>query len=62
MHILTKDKDFKDIQELRGFPPKIIWLRIGNCSTQEFIELINKNFAEIKSFLINKNIKILEIN
>jgi len=30
--IVTKDSDFNDVSVLRGFPPKVIWLRLGNCS------------------------------
>jgi hypothetical protein len=28
--IVTKDSDFNDISMVKGFPPHIIWLRIGN--------------------------------
>jgi len=28
--IITKDGDFSDICTLRGFPPKIIWIRRGS--------------------------------
>jgi len=31
--IVTFDSDFIDLSNLNGFPPKIIWLRIGNTST-----------------------------
>jgi predicted nuclease of predicted toxin-antitoxin system len=31
--IVTKDADFSDFSVLRGFPPKVIWIRIGNCTT-----------------------------
>ena len=31
--IVTKDADFSDLSLLRGFPPKIIWIRRGNCKT-----------------------------
>ncbi len=30
--IVTKDSDFNDISMIKGFPPHIIWLRIGNSS------------------------------
>ncbi len=32
--IVTFDSDFYDLSLLRGHPPKIIWLRIGNATTQ----------------------------
>jgi predicted nuclease of predicted toxin-antitoxin system len=31
--IVTQDADFNDLNLLRGFPPKIIWIRIGNLKT-----------------------------
>jgi len=36
--IVTKDADFSDLCVLRGFPPKILWIRRGNCSTGEALE------------------------
>ena len=34
LNILTKDADFNDIQQLQGFPPKIVWIRSGSVSTK----------------------------
>lgn len=31
--LVTRDVDFSELSLLRGFPPKIIWIRRGNCST-----------------------------
>ena len=31
--IVTKDMDFNELSILLGFPPKVVWLRIGNCET-----------------------------
>jgi predicted nuclease of predicted toxin-antitoxin system len=31
--IVSKDSDFSERSTLRGSPPKVIWLRIGNCTT-----------------------------
>jgi len=33
--IVTKDADFSELGVVQGFPPKIIWIRRGNCPTQE---------------------------
>ena len=38
--ILTFDEDFSELQNLNGFPPKIIWLRIGNAPTHEIAALL----------------------
>lgn len=32
--IVTQDADFYEITLLKGLPPKILWLRCGNTSTQ----------------------------
>lgn len=33
--IVSKDVDFSDLSAIRGFPPKLIWLRLGNCTTRQ---------------------------
>ena len=38
--IVTKDKDFADIVTARGGGPKILWLVLGNASTDEIAESI----------------------
>ena len=41
--IVTEDVDFSELGLLRGFPPKVIWIRRGNCSTQEIEQLLREN-------------------
>ena len=45
--LVSKDADFVEISTLRGFPPKVLWLRIGNCVTRDIAELIRSNHAAI---------------
>ena len=33
--IVTKDADFADIGQVHGSLPKIVWLRLGNCTTEQ---------------------------
>jgi predicted nuclease of predicted toxin-antitoxin system len=33
--IVSKDADFSDLSTVHGFPPKVVWLRLGNCTTDE---------------------------
>jgi predicted nuclease of predicted toxin-antitoxin system len=40
--IVTKDADFSDLCVLFGFPPKIIWIRRGNCSITALEELLRE--------------------
>lgn len=46
--ILTFDSDFIDISVLNGFPPKIIWLRIGNSTTENIIRVLRSNESNNK--------------
>ncbi len=31
--MVSKDADFSELSLLHGHPPKLIWLRLGNCTT-----------------------------
>jgi predicted nuclease of predicted toxin-antitoxin system len=46
--IVTKDADFSEFGIIKGFPPKIIWIRRGNCSTQDIENILRDNFATIR--------------
>jgi predicted nuclease of predicted toxin-antitoxin system len=59
--IITKDSDFNELVFLHGFPPKIIWLRLGNCSTREIEEALRKNADLIQQFLADSESGVLEL-
>jgi predicted nuclease of predicted toxin-antitoxin system len=48
--IVTKDADFSDMVTLRGAPPKVIWIRRGNCSTMEIEQLLKDHIKDIMNF------------
>ncbi len=63
--IVTFDSDFYDLSLVKGTPPKIIWLRTGNITTNSIEELIRSNQLLIEEFLANpdyKEISCLEID
>jgi len=33
-----------------GYPPKVVWVRLGNCSTSDVAHLLRKHFAAIEGF------------
>lgn len=59
--IVTKDADFNDVATLRGAPPKIIWLRVGNCTTTEVEQLIRTHAPLITQFIADPTSAILEL-
>lgn len=59
--IVTKDSDFNDMSTLRGAPPKIIWIRIGNCTTATIEQILRTHYAAIEHFVTHSTEHILEI-
>jgi predicted nuclease of predicted toxin-antitoxin system len=48
--IASKDWDFHQLSLLRGFPPKVLCIDTGNCSTQEIINLLRDKHSDIQTF------------
>jgi predicted nuclease of predicted toxin-antitoxin system len=48
--IVTKDGDFRQRSFLLGPPPKVIWIGLGNCSTNQIAELLRRQTREIEAF------------
>jgi predicted nuclease of predicted toxin-antitoxin system len=59
--IVTKDSDFNELLMLKGFPPKVIWIRLGNCSTKIIESLLRNNHETILSFSQDPNVGILSL-
>ena len=60
--IITFDADFIELSTLKGFPPKIIWLRFGKSSNLKIAnKLIAKEF-EIREFISSTEAGFLEID
>jgi predicted nuclease of predicted toxin-antitoxin system len=58
--IVTKDNDFIDLLELKGFPPKIVLLKTGNNSSKALTKLLI-NIKPMIEDLENNNYGLLEI-
>ena len=52
--VVTKDADFSDLCMLLGSPPKVIWIRRGNCKTSTIEMILRHHYADIES--LNKDI------
>ena len=51
--IVSKDSDFQQRSLLDGHPPKFVWLRIGNCTRQQLIQLVTTHAEENQIFNSN---------
>jgi predicted nuclease of predicted toxin-antitoxin system len=49
--IVSKDSDFQERGVLHGQPPKFIWLRAPNCSSQEIENLLRTALPIIQRFI-----------
>ncbi|AFY61840.1 DUF5615 family PIN-like protein [Synechococcus sp. PCC 6312] len=47
--IVTRDSDYNELLTLRGFPPKVIWIRRGNCSTTAIETMLRSHLADIQA-------------
>ena len=47
--IVTKDADFSDLSLLLGFPPKVIWIRRGNCSTSTIETILRQHYHDVET-------------
>ena len=48
--IVTKDADFSEISLRLGSPPKVIWLRRGNCNVDETVAMLLDSVGAVHSF------------
>ncbi len=59
--IVTKDADFSDMSLLRGFPPKIIWIRRGNCKTGDIEAILRSHYDDIEQLNRSEVIGVLTV-
>ena len=48
--LLTKDEDFQQLSATRGHPPKVLWVRLGNCTTEDVVNMLVGNRELIDHF------------
>jgi predicted nuclease of predicted toxin-antitoxin system len=57
--IVSKDADMHDLSLVFGNPPKVVWLRLGNCSTRQVEKLLRLDFEVIKMFYADDSVSLL---
>ena len=59
--IMTKDADFNLLLHYHGFPPKVIWLRLGNVRTRQVQEVFEAKREAIIQFIQSPDKGLLEV-
>jgi predicted nuclease of predicted toxin-antitoxin system len=59
--LVSRDSDYNELLILRGFPPKVIWIRRGNCSTAEIEAMLRENIDSINQLSNDEFLGILAL-
>jgi len=59
--LVTKDEDFHRLSVLHGAPPKIVWLRVGNCTTVDIAQLLRNRVDDLRRFEAQAEVTFLEL-
>jgi predicted nuclease of predicted toxin-antitoxin system len=57
--IVSKDTDFRELSFVKGHPPKVIWLDVGNAGTNQIVALIQREGHRITEFEQDGNASLL---
>ncbi|MDD5578383.1 MAG: DUF5615 family PIN-like protein [Methylobacter sp.] len=59
--LVSKDSDFYDKSALYGHPPKVVWIRRGNCSNWQIQMLLRNKADAIQTFDYNSELSCIRI-
>ena len=60
--LVSKDSDMHQRSFLFGHPPKVVWVRLGNCSTSDVVIILRRNLAAIREFYENEQASFLSLS
>ena len=60
--LISKDADFHQMSFLRDFPPKVVWIRRGNCSVREIESLLLSSTDVLRDFVASDDASVLVIS
>src|SRR5437868_14795033 len=60
--IVSKDSDFQHRALLLGHPPKVVWVRLGNCSTAAVAALLRARQADLVAFEADPTASLLALS
>ncbi len=53
--IVSKDSDLHEKSLLKGYPPKVVWIRRGNCTIKQIDEILLNHKADIEKLIASKD-------
>jgi predicted nuclease of predicted toxin-antitoxin system len=59
--IVTQDADFAERSRLYGSPPKVVWLRCGNCTPDHVEHMLRQNASVIREMIGNSSLDFIEL-
>ena len=59
--IVTNDADFSDLAALHGFPPKVVWLRLGNATTDQVERTLRNGAPAIRALVGDPSAGVLVV-
>jgi predicted nuclease of predicted toxin-antitoxin system len=59
--LVTKDEDFHRLSVLRGSPPKVIWIRLGNCASADVLRLLRFRREQVADFVASATTDFLAL-
>ena len=59
--VVSKDADFGEKGAIHGHPPKVIWLKRGNCPTSTVEGILRNHYSDIQTFVkdVNQGLLVL---
>lgn len=59
--VVSKDADFAELSQSKGAPPKILRLRLGNCTTDRIEQALRSRHQAIQSLEKDPETDVLEL-
>lgn len=59
--IVSQDADFTDLSAMFGSPPKVIWIRRGNCSTRQIEAILRSHYDAVAAINCDPESHILAL-
>ncbi|NOT29275.1 MAG: DUF5615 family PIN-like protein [Planctomycetes bacterium] len=60
--ITSKDSDFHQMSFLLGPPPKVVWLRLGNCASDQVLAVLLREGERLRQFRADEDAALLVLS